>query len=71
MGTVTYTASEPVYVSTEGRMVYKGQKFTVPDTVAPGSTWLDEDGNPIEEKKKRGGRTASTASASDDKSAEG
>ena len=48
MGTKTYTASEPVYISSEGRMVYAGQKFTVPEAAKVGETWLDEDGNPIE-----------------------
>lgn len=49
MGTKTYTASEQIYISSEGRMVYPGEKFTVTDKVKPGSTWLDEDGNPLPE----------------------
>ena len=55
----TYTASETVYVSSEGRMVYAGEKFTVPDDVPVGESWLGEDGKPLPERKKRTKRGAS------------
>lgn len=59
MGTATFMASEPVYVSSEGRMVYAGEKFTVPDDVPAGESWLGEDGKPLPERKKRTKRGAS------------
>ena len=58
MGMATYMASEPVYVSSEGRMVYSGEKFTVPDDVPVGESWLGEDGKPLPERKKRTRRGA-------------
>lgn len=47
MGTRTFTASEQIYISSEGRMVYPGEQFTVSDEVKPGKTWLDEKGEPL------------------------
>ncbi|EJU14931.1 hypothetical protein LH128_01107 [Sphingomonas sp. LH128] len=52
MTKITYTASEPVYVSDEGRMVYPGETFAVEDTVPTGDTWLDEKGEAIPADKR-------------------
>lgn len=52
MAKITYTASQPVYISAEGRMVQPGEPFTVEDDVPTGDTWLDEDGKPIPDEKK-------------------
>lgn len=59
MATRTYKASEQLYISSEGRMVYPGETFTVPVDVKPGKGWLDEDGNVIAEEvsSKDAGKT--------------
>lgn len=52
MSKITYTASEATYLSSEGRMVYPGETFDVDSKTPTGSTWLDKDGKPIDEKDR-------------------